>query len=256
MSWFQQQNFGEFYGNTPILQPSPILQPRRNKFKDFVKYLKRIMSWFGNFAPFYETHSNNPPPTDTIFEVIIPTTPAVIRQTTPAVTKPEPELKTVNVSESERNLINNKFKIDSNLIKSLLKMKNDHAVVSEKLSNFKKEFDENAKKIKNSEKKIKELIDESNDQELTDVLTKRIKNNPLHQKNEELEILIGELENELLLLKEVNVKKNVCGICFEAEVNCFNKNCGHSFCETCMKKTTKCAACRIKIYRGDICKIF
>jgi hypothetical protein len=268
MSWFQQGNFAEFNDERPI----PIRN--RNCFKDLHKTLKRVMSWFraGNFAAFDEglgrrqnnsspfTNVNNDRDIRAVFPLHAPGTApsARLQEQNPPEYIPVVPVKRpkINVSDSEKQLINQKYQIDTDLIENFVKLKNKFNEISTKLRDYKKEFDENANKIKTSTTKIQELIDESNDKELTDVLTKRIKTNPLHQKNEELEILIGELEKELVPLKDIDIKKNICGICFESEVNCFNKNCGHSFCETCMKKTTKCAACRIKINPGDIKNIF
>jgi hypothetical protein len=210
-------------------------------FKDLYKTLKRGMSWFraGSFARFNQDDLGNLNPTQNIISF-----PLSVPQQKP------PERPKIEVSDFDRNLINEKYQIDTDLIENFIKLKNKVDI----LRGYKKEFDENAKKIKTSATKIQELIDETDDPELNEVLAKRIKTNPLHQKNQELEILIGELEKELLPLK--GIKKNICGICFDSEVNCFNKNCGHSYCGACMEKTTKCAACRIKINHGDICKIF
>ena len=207
------------------------------------------MSWFrsGSFATFNEGLENRNPIQNVIS---FPLHEYDLRYPLSVPQRKPPERPKIKVSDYDRNLINDKYQIDTDLIENFVKLNNKVDI----LANYKKEFNENANKIKTSTTKIQELIDESNDQELNDVLSKRIKTNPLLQKNEELEILIGELEKELLPLK--NIKKNICGICFESEVNCFNKNCGHSYCGVCMKKTTNCAACRIKINRGDIKNIF
>ena len=266
MSWFHPDNFAEFRDDSRRNeQPVILLQRNDNCFKELCKVFKKAMSWFSNFAAFNQDDLGNQNPTQNVisFPLYTGNSTEIIRNSNssgssgyehdlrihlPAVRS----IKIIEVSESERDYIKEKYQIPSNLIENFIKIKNEHT----KLENYKKEFDENVKKIKMSSEKIQELIETTDDQELNDVLIKRIKNNPLHQKNQELKILIGELEKELTLEKGFEFKKNICGICFESEVNCFNKNCGHSFCETCMKKTTKCASCRIKIYRGDICKIF
>ena len=208
------------------------------------------MSWFraGSFAAFNQDDLGNQNPTQNV--ISFPLHEYDLRYPLPVPQRKPPERPKIEVSDYDRNLINDKYQIDTDLIENFVELNNKVDV----LANYKKEFNENANKIKTSTTKIQELIDDSNDQELNEVLAKRIKTNPLLQKNEELEILIGELEKELLPLK--HIKKNICGICFESEVNCFNKNCGHSFCGVCMKKTTKCASCRIKINPGDIKNIF
>jgi hypothetical protein len=267
MSWFHPDNFAEFRDDSRRNeQPVILLQRNDNCFKELCKVFKKAMSWFrsGSFAAFNQDDLGNQNPIQNVisFPLHEHSLPAIQRNPTqnvisfplqeydlryplPAIQRPK-----IEVSESERDYINEKYQIDTNVIENFVKLKNKVDI----LANYKKEFNENANKIKTSTTKIQELIDETNDQELNEVLAKRIKTNPLLQKNEELEILIGELEKEILPLK--GIKKNICGICFESEVNCFNKNCGHSFCGLCMKKTTKCASCRIKINPGDICKIF
>jgi hypothetical protein len=252
MSWFHPDNFSEFRDDSQRNeQPVILLQRNDNCFKELCKVFKKAMSWFSNFAAFNQDDLGNRNPTQNVISFPLYQHDQHDQHDQRNQIKPN-KPKIIEVSESERDYIKEKYQIPSNLIENFTKIKNEHT----KLENYKKEFDENVKKIKISSEKIQALIETTDDQELTEILTKRIKSNPLHQKNQELEILIGELEKELTLEKGFEFKKNICGICFESEVNCFNKNCGHSFCETCMKKTTKCASCRIKIYRGDICKIF
>lgn len=67
------------------------------------------------------------------------------------------------------------------------------------------------------------------------------------------EIIIDLTKEEEKVKEEINVEvkeevkvtnpNNECSICFENEVNSVNE-CGHAFCESCLKQVRMCPACR------------
>jgi hypothetical protein len=86
-----------------------------------------------------------------------------------------------------------------------------------------------------------------------------MENIPLIQRNQELEILIEQLKKEYTVLKE-NFEQissicsnNICGICFDSEVESFNE-CGHAYCNGCITKLKTCKTCQSQI--RNIKKIF
>ena len=137
---------------------------------------------------------------------------------------------------------------DPDLKKLLAKLKKDHAMVSVKLNKLEISLEQNKALLEKSTTKFKDLIDITEDQELIDILTKKMESNPLIEQNENIKKEIDELAKEYTVLTEncdslaEVCPKNLCGVCFNSEVESFNE-CGHAFCNDCISKIKKCDRC-------------
>jgi hypothetical protein len=137
---------------------------------------------------------------------------------------------------------------ETDLKKLFGKLKKEHSVVSEKLNKLEISLAENKELLEKSKTKFKDLIDITEDQELIDILNKKMNSNPLIELNENLKKEIDELAKEYTILKEncdslaAVCPKNLCGVCFNSEVESFNY-CGHAFCNDCISKIKKCDRC-------------
>jgi hypothetical protein len=135
------------------------------------------------------------------------------------------------------------------LLNNLCKIKKDHAEVSVKLKNLELSLEQNKVLLEKSRTKFKDLIDVSEDQELIDILNKKMESNPLIEKNENIKKEIDELAKEYCILTEncdslaAICPQNLCSVCFNSEVESFNQ-CGHAFCNGCISKIKKCDKCK------------
>ena len=141
---------------------------------------------------------------------------------------------------------------DPDLKKLLAKLKKDHAMVSVKLNKLEISLEQNKALLEKSTTKFKDLIDITEDQELIDILTKKMESNPLIEQNENIKKEIDELAKEYTVLTEncdslaEVCPKNLCGVCFNSEVESFNE-CGHAFCNSCISNLKNCDRCNIEI---------
>lgn len=141
---------------------------------------------------------------------------------------------------------------DPDLKKLLAKLKKDHAMVSVKLNKLEISLEQNKALLEKSTTKFKDLIDITEDQELIDILTKKMESNPLIEQNENIKKEIDELAKEYTVLTEncdslaEVCPKNLCGVCFNSEVESFNE-CGHAFCNGCISNLKNCDRCNIEI---------
>ena len=137
---------------------------------------------------------------------------------------------------------------DPDLKKLLAKLKKDHFMVTEKLNKLEISLAENKALLEKSRTKFKDLIEITEDQELIDILNKKMNSNPLIEQNENLKKEIDELAKEYTVLTEncdslaAVCPKNLCSVCFNSEVESFNQ-CGHAFCNDCISKIKKCDRC-------------
>ena len=137
---------------------------------------------------------------------------------------------------------------ETDLKKMLGKLKKDHFVVSEKLNKLEISLEQNRALLEKSRTKFKDLIEITEDQELIDILNKKMNSNPLIEQNENIKKEIDELAKEYTVLTEncdslaEVCPKNLCGVCFNLEVESFNQ-CGHAFCNGCISKIKNCDRC-------------
>ena len=138
---------------------------------------------------------------------------------------------------------------ETDLKKLFGKLKKNHAMVSEKLNKLEISLAENKALLEKSRTKFKDLIEITEDQELIDILNKKMDSNPLIEQNENIKKEIDELAKEYSILTEncdslaAVCPKNLCSVCFNSEVESFNQ-CGHAFCNDCISKIKKCDRCK------------
>jgi hypothetical protein len=174
----------------------------------------------------------------------------------------EPPLpNNIVISSEDQQKITEKYQINNSELKSsILMLKHNYTEISMKRAKLVREKQDIEEKTSILNKKLKELIDLTDDASLKESL--QTKMNEVHPRLQELNESLELIDKEFIILKyqyeslsEI-FPRNVCGICYCSENNAFITGCGHSFCYDCCIKLTKCATCRVPITPGCIKKIF
>jgi hypothetical protein len=255
MSWFNPENFATVDYTQEVERYEVeryVIPQRRNCFKELIKKLKRkIMSWFnsssfGNIENVFgnsiatgqplnqSTTISNRPTSTPIIQRVVDDRISLGIAILPPITL------TTEVTTPEKEIIKKKYNLNSTMIEYFIKQQKENAELSKKRESAKEEIEKLNQEIKKSVSKIKEVIVITEDQELVQTLEKRIENIKNSPKLEQLEKIVAEIDIKMIK----PTKKHTCGICYEAECNCFIKNCGHTFCESCLSKSNKCPVCR------------
>jgi hypothetical protein len=250
MSWFQPGNFGTVDYTQEVQRY--VIPQRRNRFKELhLKIKRKIMSWFnsssfGNIENVFGNSIatgqplNNTPIITPITPTIIPFQRVVENNISLGTPNLPPITLTTEVTIPEKEIIKKKYNLNSIMIDTFIKQQKENAEFSKKRDSTKEEIEKLNQEIEKSINKIKEVIIITEDQELVQTLQKRIENIKNSPKLEQLEKIVAEIDAKMIK----PTKKHTCGICYDAECNCFVKNCGHTFCESCLSKSNKCPVCR------------
>jgi hypothetical protein len=197
-----------------------------------------------------------------VFPINLPNVPAEVIQPMVLINNTQPPLpNNVNISPEDQKKITEKYQInDSELKSSIVTLKKNYSEICMKRNSSLREKQDIEENLNLKNRKIKELIDLTDDKSLIEVLTTKM--NEVSPRLQEINESLETMDKEYFVLKEQYESlteifpKNVCGICYTNENNAFITNCGHSFCYDCCCKLSKCATCRIQINSSCIKKIY